>query len=207
VGFRIETRTPIAAISIMLGVMAGCSISNDHAMELSAQSFAAGQWRDTIPLCKTVLLKDPSRSIARYYLGLSYLHTFSPGQAKGELELFLTDMDFGKEIILPAAGAGNGATVSPRLLRARAIAGAGAANVLLGLMETFTDQPNQRQIAENVHIGRDLCMQAYSLAPADKQVRFIIGKYVAPFGIMKVPRLQHAAGLSDYQATSFIRAV
>jgi hypothetical protein len=188
----------------MLGLLAGCSISTDHELELSAESFTAGEWRNTIPLCKSVLLKDPSRSMARYYLGLSYLHTFSPGQAKGELELFLADLDSGKELIMPAVSVRNGRAISPRLLRARAIAGAGAAHVLLGLMETYTDQPNHRQIAENVRIGRDLCLQAYGLAPADRQVRFIIDKYVAPFGIMKVPRLQHAASRYDSETSSFI---
>ena len=190
----------------MLGMLAGCSIATDHTMELSATSFAAKQWRDTIPLCKSVLLKDPSRSMARYYLGLSYLHTFSPGQAKGELEMFLADMDSGKEIIVPTADAGNDEAVSRRLFRARAIAGAGAANVLLGLMETFTDQPNHRQVAENMRTGRDLCLQAYGLAPADKQVRFIIDKYVVPFGIMKLPRLQHAVSQPNDRTPSFIRA-
>jgi hypothetical protein len=190
----------------MLGVLAGCSTSTDHAMELSAESFAAGQWRDTIPLSKSVLLEDPSRSMARYYLGLSYLHMFSPGLAKGELELFLADMDSGKEIIMPAAAADNGPAVSRRLLRARAMAGAGAAHVLLGLTETFTDQPNHRQVTEHVRIGRDLCQQAYGLAPADKQVRLIIDRYVAPFVIMNVPRLQDAADQSNDRAASFIRA-
>jgi len=188
----------------MLGVLAGCSIATDRALEHSARSFAANQWQATIPLCKRVLVKDPSRSMARYYLGLSYLHTFSPALAKGELELFLTDLAAGKELYAPAAAVRPGTAVSRRLLHARAMAGAGAANVMLGVIETTTDRGNRQRAAENFRTGRDLCRRAYGLAPADAQVRFIIENYVAPFGVINVPRSQHAADNANGQAASFI---
>jgi len=189
----------------MLGVLAGCSISTDRALEQSERSFAAKQWRATIPLCKRVLVKDPSRSMARYYLGLSYLHTFSPALAKGELELFLADLAAGKELDVPAAAARPGTAESRQLIHARAMAGAGAANVLLAVMETFTDRPDQKRASENFRAGHDLCRRAYSLAPADTEVRFIIDTYVAPFGVINVPSIQHAAGNATGRTSSFIR--
>ena len=188
-------RFSAAAVWVVVGVLTGCSLGGGRALEQSAQAVAAERWADAIPLCKRVLLKDPSRSMARYYLGLSYLHTDSPALARGELELFLADIESGKAIEVPGTAAGAG---EPRqLLRARALAGAGAANVLIGLMETFSENPDRRQAAEYFRTGRELCERAYRLAPADRQVLQIIDKYVTRFGVMSIPRLQHAGWRID----------
>ena len=204
-GFRMSHRCCVVTVWAVAGVLIGCSSGTERALERSAQAVAAERWADAIPLCKRVLLKDPSQSMARYYLGLSYLHTYSPALARGELELFLADIESGKTLDIPEEAVDSGDPNARTLLRARAMAGSGAATVLLGIMEAFSEHPDHDRVAEYLRTGRDLCERAYRLAPADRQVREIIVQYVARFGLIDIPRLQHAGGRPVRRAPSYIR--
>jgi len=195
------------AACVSLVTTAACSLQTNHALERIAETFAAQRWGETIALSKSVLIKDPSISMARYYLGLSYLHMFSPALAKGELELFMADMEAGTVEDIPETAVGSGRLEPGRTLRARAMAGIGAANVLLGLLELSSEDPNRDQAAECFRTGRNLCRRAYNIAPADPQVRIIIERYVAAFGIMDIPRLQQASTcVADCTRVSFKQA-